>query len=82
MPNSYLTKREIEVCELLIMGKTNRQMATALGVSENTIEFHMRHIFEKFHAAHRTEAAIIYIREFRVTGATSGPLGRQLSWAG
>lgn len=51
-----LTDREQEVLELLVQGVTsNRKLADRLGVSENTIKFHMRNILEKLHLHNRAE---------------------------
>jgi len=51
-----LTDREQEVLELLVQGVTsNKKLADRLGVSENTIKFHMRNILEKLHLHNRAE---------------------------
>ncbi|HEX5720504.1 MAG TPA: response regulator transcription factor, partial [Thermoanaerobaculia bacterium] len=45
-----LTERELEVLELLVQGITsNRKLAKHLGVSENTVKFHVRNILDKLH---------------------------------
>lgn len=44
---SRLTKRESEVCELLIAGHTSKQAARNLGISNRTVEIHRSRIFEK-----------------------------------
>jgi DNA-binding CsgD family transcriptional regulator len=62
MSSHCLTAREREVCELLITGATNRRIAGKLCISENTVEFHLRHIFAKLDASSRTEAAVTYLR--------------------
>lgn len=48
---SRLTEREIQVMELIALGKLNKQIAAELGVSENTIKVHRRHIMKKMGAA-------------------------------
>jgi DNA-binding NarL/FixJ family response regulator len=55
-PTSTLTPREREVYELLAAGRTNREIATALFISEVTVKVHVRHILQKLGARTRTEA--------------------------
>ena len=51
-----LTEREREILELLVQGVTsNRRLARQLGVSENTIKFHVRHILDKLHLHNRAQ---------------------------
>ena len=58
-----LTQREAEVLEAMVRGiTTNRKLADHLGVSENTIKFHMRNILDKLHLQNRTEAVSYAIR--------------------
>ncbi len=69
-----LSKREREVLGLVAAGATNREVAARLVVSENTVEFHMRNILVKLHAANRTQAAAFAIRDGLVEPpAASGP---------
>ena len=51
-----LTRREIEVLNLLAKGKSNREMALALYISEATVKTHLRNIFTKLNVICRTEA--------------------------
>ena len=52
-----LTARELEVLEWMVEGVTsNRSLAKKLGVSENTIKFHVRNILDKFHLHNRAQA--------------------------
>ena len=55
IPNS-LTPREQSVLELLARGKSNKEIAVALAVTERTIKFHVSAIFAKLGATNRTEA--------------------------
>jgi DNA-binding CsgD family transcriptional regulator/tetratricopeptide (TPR) repeat protein len=57
-----LTRRERDVLPLLIQGRTNRQIAEALFISENTAGVHVSNILGKMGAATRTEAAGIAAR--------------------
>jgi two-component system, NarL family, response regulator LiaR len=52
-----LTDREREVLRLVSAGHTNREIADRLGISENTVKFHMRGILDKLHLRNRTEVA-------------------------
>ncbi len=51
-----LTQREQEVLELMVAGVTsNRRLAQELGVSENTVKFHVRNILDKLHLHNRAQ---------------------------
>lgn len=51
-----LGPREAQVLELLIAGRRNREIAAHLGISENTVKFHVAKIFRKLGVATRAEA--------------------------
>lgn len=53
-----LSKREIEVLTEMVKGKTNKEIATTLFVSEKTVKTHVSHIFNKLQVTDRTKAAI------------------------
>jgi DNA-binding NarL/FixJ family response regulator len=58
-----LTDREREVLELLVNGVTsNRKLAQQLGVSENTVKFHVRNILDKLHLHNRAQVVSYAIR--------------------
>ena len=57
-----LTRRERDVLPLLVQGRTNRQIAEALFISENTAGVHVSNILGKLGASTRTEAAGIAAR--------------------
>lgn len=57
-----LTEREWEVLGHLAQGRTNQEIADALTVSENTVRFHLKNIYEKLAVANRTEAAAWYFQ--------------------
>jgi DNA-binding CsgD family transcriptional regulator len=50
-----LSRRENDVVDLLLQGMSNKQIALALGVSERTVEFHLKNVFVKLQVASRVE---------------------------
>jgi len=61
-----LTRRELEVLRLIARGETNSGIAAALVISEGTVKFHVRNIFEKLRVGNRAEAVSRYHRLVRV----------------
>jgi DNA-binding NarL/FixJ family response regulator len=57
-----LTRREEEVIRMLGKGMRNREIATAMGISEDTIQAHMRSIFAKLEVHDRTTALAVALR--------------------
>lgn len=57
-----LTAREIEVLQLVTTGRSNRDIADVLSISEDTVKGHVSHIMEKLGAHDRTEAVVIGVR--------------------
>lgn len=53
-----LTPREREILELLADGFPNKQIADRVGVSDGTVRWHLRHVYNKLHVRSRTEAAL------------------------
>jgi two-component system NarL family response regulator len=53
---SQLSTRELEVLRLLVSGRRNREIATALDITEGTVKLHVSSILGKLGAADRTEA--------------------------
>jgi DNA-binding NarL/FixJ family response regulator len=65
-----LTDREREVLELLVSGVTsNRKLAKQLGVSENTVKFHVRNILDKLHLHNRAQVVGFAMRHHLVDPA-------------
>ena len=56
---STLTDREREILALLARGASNRGIAEALFISENTVKNHVRSILDKLQATSRTEAVVL-----------------------
>jgi DNA-binding NarL/FixJ family response regulator len=70
-----LTPRESQVLELLVQGLTNKEIAAALSVAEDTIRGHVRLILEKLHLQNRTQAAVYAVRQGLVPPKKTSPLG-------
>lgn len=62
-PDGGLTKREMQVLELVADGLPNREVANQLHISENTVKNHMRSIHEKLGVKTRTEAVVTAARD-------------------
>ena len=54
-----ITKRELEILELIAQGMSNREIAEKLFVSENTVKTHSSRLFDKLSAKRRTQAVQI-----------------------
>jgi DNA-binding NarL/FixJ family response regulator len=52
-----LTPRELEVARLVAEGKSNREIASELFLSEKTVESHLSHIFGKLRVSSRAAVA-------------------------
>jgi len=57
--NLGITKRELEILELIAQGMSNREIADKLFVSENTVKTHSSRLFDKLSARRRTQAVQI-----------------------
>lgn len=58
LPDIHLTPREREMLEWAAQGKSNGVIATILGISEKTVEFHFKSIFTKLDVSSRTTAVL------------------------
>lgn len=58
-----LTDRELQVLRLVTDGLRNREIATRLDISENTVKYHLKNILEKLHAESRAELVGRAMRE-------------------
>jgi len=56
--NNQLTEREQDVVKLLLQGKSNKQIALALGISNRTVEFHLSNIYAKLGVRSRSEVIL------------------------
>ncbi len=68
-----LTDREQEVLQLMVDGTTsNRRLAKDLGVSENTVKFHVRNILDKLHLHNRAQVVGFALRNRLVEPTEAG----------
>ena len=57
-----LSDREHEVLVMIVKGRSNKEIAAAMGISENTVKVHTTRVFEKLNVADRLEAATAAIQ--------------------
>jgi DNA-binding NarL/FixJ family response regulator len=62
-PKPELTPREIGVLEYVAQGKSNKEIAAALSIAENTVKNHLKNILEKLHLENRVQAATYALRQ-------------------
>ena len=55
-----LTEREREILQLLARGESNKAIALKLGISNDTVKQHVRHILNKLNLTSRVEAAVLF----------------------
>jgi DNA-binding NarL/FixJ family response regulator len=60
---SDLTPRELEILQLVLIGKTNKAIAREMAICERTVEFHLDHIYNKIGARTRVMAGVWAIRQ-------------------
>jgi DNA-binding NarL/FixJ family response regulator len=58
IPNSDLSAREREVLDLIVQGKSNKEIATDLGISESTVKCHVSVILMRLNVTDRTQAVV------------------------
>jgi DNA-binding CsgD family transcriptional regulator len=68
-----LSRREKEVIPLLLQGKSNKQIALSLGVTERTVEFHLKNIYGKWQVNSKIE---LILKLGKVTGDNIENLGK------
>lgn len=60
--NPTLTPREIQVLQLVSLGKRNKEIAAILGLSDDTVPVHVKNIFAKLRVNERTAAVNVALR--------------------
>jgi len=61
-PNT-LSNKEQEILLLLTSGRTNKEIASALRLSPETVKMTLKHIFRKLGVENRTQAAVLAVKE-------------------
>jgi len=72
-PAAELTVREREVLEHVARGRSNKEIAAALAIAENTVKNHLKNILEKLHLENRVQAATYALREGLVARPPEDP---------
>lgn len=70
---TQFSERERQVIEILIQGRSNKQIALALGVSVRAVEFHLSNIYVKLDVSSRTEA-VLKLSEMHLRESTGADL--------
>ncbi|RUV29689.1 MAG: response regulator transcription factor [Mesorhizobium sp.] len=65
MPSRQLTSREMELLGMLSNGWSNTQIASRTGISENTVKYHLKNVYDKLEVRNRAMAVALYARERR-----------------
>ncbi|HSD67636.1 MAG TPA: LuxR C-terminal-related transcriptional regulator, partial [Vicinamibacteria bacterium] len=58
--------------ELVAHGKSNKEIASALSIAENTVKNHLKNILEKLHLENRVQAAAFALRQELASGPAGG----------
>jgi DNA-binding NarL/FixJ family response regulator len=58
LPNSDLSAREREVLDLIVQGRSNKEIATDLGITESTVKCHVSVILMRLNVTDRTQAVV------------------------
>jgi NarL family two-component system response regulator LiaR len=69
-----LTEREMDVLHLLVQGSSNKEVARALQIAEDTVKVHVKHILAKLGVQSRTQAVLYALR----LGLVSTEQGKKL----
>jgi len=57
-PQSELSARELQVLELIVKGRSNKEIGDALGISEATVKWHVNMILSRLDVSDRTQATV------------------------
>jgi two-component system NarL family response regulator len=58
MPKSDLSPRELEILNLIVKGKSNKEISAVLGITEGTVKCHVNVILSRLGVSDRTQAAV------------------------
>jgi DNA-binding CsgD family transcriptional regulator len=58
-----LSPRQREILALVAAGRTSKEIASALGISESTVNWHLANVFARLGASSRAEAVALAMRE-------------------
>jgi len=58
-PNTALTRRELEILQMIVDGKSNKEIATVLDLSANTVSVHRANIMDAL-GIHKTAELVVY----------------------
>ena len=61
-PEVKLTRRELDVLNLLVQGKSNKDISEIMSISEKTVKNHLTSIFRKLNVRDRTQAVLFALR--------------------
>lgn len=65
-PIQSLTKRELEVLKEIAKGKSNKEIAAELYITEKTVKTHVTNLLSKLELADRTQAALFAVKNFLI----------------
>src|SRR5258708_505088 len=84
---SHLSPPQREILDLVAEGRTSKEIAVALGISESTVNWHLANAFERLGASSRAEAVALAIRANGAeraneppTRARPGPAPARAAW--
>jgi len=78
-PDFQLSPREREVLEGIVQGKSNREIARELFISEKTVKNHVTHLLAKLRVQDRTQAAVLALSHGLVRRPALGPKSQTLA---
>jgi two-component system NarL family response regulator len=61
--SSQLTMKEMEILSLVASGKSNKEIAVILHISQNTVRHHVHQVLTKLKCSSRSQAAALAIRQ-------------------
>ncbi|MBI2754441.1 MAG: response regulator transcription factor [Betaproteobacteria bacterium] len=67
---SELTQRERDIVRLIVEGASNKEVASALAISERTVKGHLSNVFQKLGVSDRLKL-VLYVREGKLAGSAS-----------